>query len=123
MPPEPVEMVHPEDEDEFLTIARELKVGTWFEFVDAEGGRDRAKLSWISPISGKYLFVNSRGLKVCDKTLHALAAELRRESASILVDVPLFDRALDAVVARLRSARAHAAAKPATDSAAPAPAS
>jgi hypothetical protein len=72
-------------------------------------------LSWISPISAKYLFVNRRGLKVCDKTVFALATEMRRGSTIVLEEVPLFDRALDAIVARLRTAQADAAApKPAT---------
>ena len=60
------------EDDEFLKSAREIKVGTWLEFADAQGNRERAKLSWISPISHKYLFVNRRGLKVCDKTVFAL---------------------------------------------------
>lgn len=92
------------EDDEHLRAVRELKVGTWIEFADDSGGRERAKLSWISPISSKYLFVNRRGLKVCDKTVAALAVELRRGSAVVLEEVPLFDRALDAIVARLRHA-------------------
>jgi hypothetical protein len=107
---------HYDEDDEFLKAAREIKVGTWVEFADEEGNRERAKLSWISPISSKYLFVNRRGLKVCDKTVFALAAELRRGSTIVLEEVPLFDRALDAIVARLRSAQA------APESAAPKPA-
>ena len=63
--------------------------------------------------------MNRRGLKVCDKTVFALAAELRRGSTIVLEEVPLFDRALDAIVAKLR----HAAdsAPPASDAPAPAP--
>ena len=58
----------------------------------------------IGPITSKYLFVNRRGLKVCDKSVAALAVELRRGSAVLLEEVPLFDRALDAIVERLRQA-------------------
>ncbi|MGN6521349.1 MAG: DUF1631 domain-containing protein [Dokdonella sp.] len=90
------------EDDEFVKTVRAIKVGTWIEFVDENDQRERAKLSWISPISSKYLFVNRRGLKVCDKTVFGLAAELRRGSAVVLEEVPLFDRALDAIVARLR---------------------
>lgn len=107
--PEVPEESYAED-DEFLKAAREIKVGTWLEFADEAGNRERAKLSWISPISAKYLFVNRRGLKVCDKTVFALATELRRGSTIVLEEVPLFDRALDAIVARLRSAQSGAAA-------------
>lgn len=94
----------PDGDDEVVRSVRELKVGTWLEFIEENGQRERAKLSWISPISSKYLFVNRRGLKVCDKTVYGLAAELRRGSAVVLEEVPLFDRALDAIVARLRHA-------------------
>ena len=90
------------EDDEFVEAAKQMKVGTWIEFLDESGNRERAKLSWISPISTKYLFVNRRGLKVCDKTIGALAVELRRGSALVLEEVPLFDRALDAIVERLR---------------------
>ena len=119
--PEVPEESYAED-DEFLKAAREVKVGTWLEFADEHGNRERAKLSWISPISAKYLFVNRRGLKVCDKTVFALAAELRRGSTIVLEEVPLFDRALDAIVARLRHTgdEPAAATAPATPAAPPA---
>ncbi|MEO7199085.1 MAG: DUF1631 domain-containing protein [Dokdonella sp.] len=99
----------PADDDEALKIALAMKVGTWLEFVDEQGQRERAKLSWISPISSKYLFVNRRGLKVSDKTAEALAVELRCGSAIVLEEVPLFDRALDAIVERLRQSHPPAA--------------
>src|SRR5579885_3232931 len=92
-------------DDECLKQAKEMKVGTWVEFTDPNTGtKERAKLSWISPISSKYLFVNRKGLKVSDKTVFALAAEIRRGHAVILEEVPLFDRALDAIVERLKAA-------------------
>jgi hypothetical protein len=95
------------DEDESLRQVRAMKVGTWIEFTGADGTtKERAKLSWISPISSKYLFVNRKGLKVADKTMQALAIEIRRGDAAILEEVPLFDRALDAIVERLKAAHA-----------------
>mgnify|MGYP002478320234 CR=1 FL=1 len=103
----------PEENDEFVEAARQLKVGTWVEFIDESGNHERAKLSWISPISSKYLFVNRRGLKVCDKSVAALAVELRRGTALVLEEVPLFDRALDAIVERLRQTQPAAAETPA----------
>jgi Protein of unknown function (DUF1631) len=92
-------------DDECLKQAKDMKVGTWVEFTDVDtSAKERAKLSWISPISSKYLFVNRKGLKVSDKTVFALAAEIRRGAAVILEEVPLFDRALDAIVERLKAA-------------------
>lgn len=103
---EPESSTSEDIEDESLEAARQMTVGTWIEFIDESGNRERAKLSWISPISAKYLFVNRRGLKVCDKTVAVLASELRRGAAILLEEVPLFDRALDAIVERLRQTHA-----------------
>jgi len=95
------------EDDESLRQVKAMKVGTWVEFTGVDGTtKERAKLSWISPISSKYLFVNRKGLKVADKTVQALAIEIRRGDAAILEEVPLFDRALDAIVERLKAAHA-----------------
>jgi hypothetical protein len=61
----------------------------------------RAKLSWISPMSGRYLFVNRRGLKVGDYAPQELAALLANGSARVLPASALFDRAMNAIVGRL----------------------
>lgn len=106
------------DDDEYVRIVKAIKPGAWIEFLDENGHPERAKLSWISPISAKYLFVNRRGLKVCDKTVAALADELRAGTTTILEEVPLFDRALDAIVAKLRHATAETAAAVANTAAA-----
>lgn len=92
-------------DDPSIQRVRALKVGTWVEFQAGSERPERAKLSWISPISGKYLFVNRRGLKVADKTLQQFAAELASGETVVLEELPLFDRALDAIVERLRSAQ------------------
>jgi hypothetical protein len=98
-PPESVE-------ERWVAAVRELKVGTWIEFLDEQGAKERAKLSWISPISSKYLFVNRKGLKVADRTLMQLASDLAEARITVLEEVPLFDRALDAIVERLKSTHA-----------------
>jgi hypothetical protein len=95
----------PSDSPEVQRV-RALKVGTWVEFEADSDRPERAKLSWISPISGKYLFVNRRGLKVADKTLEQFAGELAAGKTVVLEELPLFDRALDAIVERLRSNQA-----------------
>ncbi len=88
--------------DEHNETVENLEVGTWFEFTNSEGKTLRAKLSWISPISGKLLFVNARGLKVMDKSPAGLAADLRAGKARILEQIPLFDRALSAIANKLK---------------------
>jgi hypothetical protein len=91
-------------DNEFMQRVRSLKAGTWLQFEDsATGNQERAKLSWISPISGRYLFVNNKGLKVADKTADILARELESGDATLMDDVPLFDRALDAIAERLKA--------------------
>lgn len=107
-------------DERWITAVRELKVGTWIEFLDEHGAKERAKLSWISPISSKYLFVNRKGLKVADRTLAQLASDLAENRVTVLEEVPLFDRALDAIVERLKTTHAARAAAPAAAPAAPA---
>ncbi|MDE3072487.1 MAG: DUF1631 domain-containing protein [Pseudomonadota bacterium] len=78
-----------------------LQPGTWLEFRLAEEPMARAKLSWISPMSGRYLFVNRRGLKVADYAPQELALLLAKGDATILASNALFDRAMSAIVDRL----------------------
>ncbi|HET6554242.1 MAG TPA: DUF1631 domain-containing protein [Dyella sp.] len=84
-----------------MRLVAELKPGTWLEFVSGPETIERAKLSWISPMSGRYLFVNRRGLKVADYSPNELAEALASGTARVLDSTALFDRALDAIVGRL----------------------
>jgi hypothetical protein len=78
-----------------------LQPGTWLEFCLADEAMTRAKLSWISPMSGRYLFVNRRGLKVADYAPQELAVLLAGGQARVLAANALFDRAMSAIVGRL----------------------
>ncbi|MEZ5473143.1 MAG: DUF1631 domain-containing protein [Marinicella sp.] len=85
-------------EDVFYQEATKMTPGDWIEYVaDKEEDVIRAKLSWISPISQKLLFVNARGVKVTDKSLDELAYDLRHKIAVILQQIPIFDRAMTAI--------------------------
>jgi hypothetical protein len=84
-----------------LHQVRELRPGTWLEFTTRGDTPERAKLSWISPMSGRYLFVNRRGLKVADYSPHELARALAAGQVQVLASNALFDRAMDAIVDRL----------------------
>lgn len=79
-----------------------LQPGTWLEFRHGEQTMERAKLSWISPMTGRYLFVNRRGLKVADYAPEALAVLLADGHAIVLEGNALFDRAMSSIVGRLR---------------------
>jgi hypothetical protein len=78
-----------------------LQPGTWLEFCLPDEAMTRAKLSWISPMSGRYLFVNRRGLKVADYPPQELAALLAGGQARVLAANALFDRAMNAIVGKL----------------------
>ncbi|EIL95519.1 DUF1631 domain-containing protein [Rhodanobacter sp. 115] len=84
-----------------LQLVGELRPGTWLEFTSRNETPERAKLSWISPMSGRYLFVNRRGLKVADYSPHELARALAAGQVQVLDSSALFDRAMDAIVGRL----------------------
>ncbi|RDS85667.1 DUF1631 domain-containing protein [Dyella psychrodurans] len=92
--------IPPEVRDELERI-NALKPGTWLEFSSQDEHFERAKLSWISPMSGRYLFVNRRGLKVADYSPYELATVMADGRARILASNALFDRAMDAIVDRL----------------------
>ena len=79
-----------------------LQPGTWLEFCLADEAMTRAKLSWISPMSGRYLFVNRRGLKVADYAPQELAVLIADGHARVLAANALFDRAMTAIVGRLQ---------------------
>ena len=94
------EAISPEVRAEMERIS-ELKPGIWLEFGSSVNDFERAKLSWISPMSGRYLFVNRRGLKVADYSPYELAVVIADGRARVLSSNALFDRALDAIVDRL----------------------
>ena len=96
---EPV--VIPQDSPEWQQV-QSLQPGIWLEFAFEEEAMARAKLSWISPMSGRYLFVNRRGLKVADYAPQELAVLLADGHARVLAANALFDRAMSAIVGRLK---------------------
>lgn len=84
------------------TLAKELvnvEFGTWFEFI--EGDKSRVlKLSWFSPTTHNYMFVDNSGQRVAIKPLTLLASEMEQGLARIVTPeraTPLVDRALTAI--------------------------
>ena len=76
-----------------------VEFGIWFEFV--EGNRSRVlKLSWFSPTTHNYMFVDNSGQRVAIKPLTLLASEMEQGLARIVTPeraAPLMDRALTAI--------------------------
>jgi hypothetical protein len=85
----------------------ELTRGTWVEFLHDEGKRIRAKLSWISPLKGVYLFTNPGATEALSIAPESLQTQFRRGEARVIDESSLIDRAVDRMVNSL-SLAAHA---------------
>ena len=102
---EPAPLAEPEViEDHFLEIAQNLERGTWIEFEADDGQLAFAKLAWISPLRGTYLFTNRQGLKALSMNADELAERFRGDSARLVEAAPLIDRAFDSVLASFAEA-------------------
>jgi hypothetical protein len=86
---------------EYLEIARSLDRGMWIEFEDADGQLSFAKLAWISPLRGTYLFTNRQGQKAISITAEALAEQFRDNRARLVEAEPLIARAFTSVISEL----------------------
>jgi len=78
---------------------QQLEFGTWFEFVQ---GKESVtlKLSWFSPTTHNYMFVDHSGQRVAVKPIRQLASEMEQGLARIVTPergAPLVDRALSAI--------------------------
>lgn len=86
------------DGDIYLERVSALKRGDWVEFRQTETLPTRARLSWISPQRGIYLFTNPRSPRATSVSPEALAFQLRSGLADIVVDEPIFERAVNGVL-------------------------
>lgn len=90
-----------ENGDLYLERVSALRRGDWVEFRQAEGQSTRARLSWISPQRGIYLFTNPRSPRATSVSPEALAYQLKSGLAEIVADEPIFDRAVNGVLGSL----------------------
>ncbi len=97
-PPEPpVEIV----QDHFAELAATLERGMWIEFEGDDGQLAFAKLAWVSPLRGTYLFTNRQGQKAVSLTADELADRFRNDRARLVEAEPLVDRAFTSMMASL----------------------
>ncbi|MCX7557343.1 DUF1631 domain-containing protein [Xanthomonadaceae bacterium JHOS43] len=82
---------------------RKLQVGAWIQFTEENGTTVPAKLSWVSPISNRMLFVNRRGLRYCVASPEELAAMMRAGRLNIRQTDAAFEHAMSQVLGKLRS--------------------
>ena len=83
---------------------RELAIGTWLDFISAENKVQPCKLSWVSPISSRLLFVNRRGVNVCVASPEELAVMVRLGRLRAHRSESAFDSAMQGVIDRLEPA-------------------
>ncbi len=99
--PEPVEPEREVLADDYLEIARSLERGMWIEFESEDGQLAFAKLAWVSPLRGTYLFTNRQGHKALSMTAEDLADRFRADRARLVEAEPLIDRAFTSMMAEI----------------------
>ncbi|KRA46884.1 DUF1631 domain-containing protein [Pseudoxanthomonas sp. Root630] len=80
---------------------RNLAIGTWLDFIDKDNKVQPGKLSWVSPISSRLLFVNRRGVRFCVASPEELAAMVRLGRLRTHQSEDAFDSAMQGVIERL----------------------
>ena len=80
-----------------------LARGSWVEFSTATRGIWRARLTWISPNKGVYLFTNpASGNRAMSISPEALAEKMRLAEARVVDSAPLVGRAVGSLLEGLR---------------------
>ena len=87
-------------------LPSELKEGTWVEIVSksGKGTRALAKLSYITPLKTRYLFVDRNGKTVLECSRAELARKFELAEIAVTKEVseaPLFDRIVGDLVSKL----------------------
>jgi hypothetical protein len=101
--PEPVEPEREVIVDDYLEIAQSLERGVWIEFEADDGHLAFAKLAWVSPLRGTYLFTNRQGQKALSMTAEELAARFRADRARVVEAEPLIDRAFTSMISQIET--------------------
>ncbi|WP_257296374.1 DUF1631 domain-containing protein [Endozoicomonas sp. YOMI1] len=80
-----------------------LHPGQWVEFIgEGDSHRLRCKLARLSKDSHRYIFVNSSGMRVSERSGSELKKEIKDGSVRIMEENPVFDRAIQAVLERFK---------------------
>ena len=99
--PEPAEPAPEVVQDHYADLAASLDRGMWIEFEGDDGQLAFAKLAWVSPLRGTYLFTNRQGQKAVSLTADELAERFRNDRARLVEAEPLVDRAFSSMMASL----------------------
>lgn len=90
------------DVSDYELLVKNMKRGAWIEVDQDNGESMRAKLAWVSPLRGVYLFTNRLGQKAISISAGGLAAKFRDGRVRLIDNVPLMDRAVSGLIGRLQ---------------------
>jgi hypothetical protein len=86
-------------ESEHAHEVKTMALGTWVEFIRSDSGQHvRGKLAWKCDFTGDYTFVDRKYKVVADLSFKELLRDFDEGHAFLVEDVPLFDRAMDALL-------------------------
>ncbi|MEP6907028.1 MAG: DUF1631 family protein [Pseudoxanthomonas sp.] len=83
-----------------------LPVGTWLDFIDRDNRVQAGKLSWVSPISSRLLFVSRSGTRIAVASPQELAIMVKLNRLRLHRADDAFYSAMQGVVDRLQPAAA-----------------
>jgi hypothetical protein len=87
-------------------VMRELEPGAWLRLVDESGKEASVKLAWISPLTGRRLLVDRRGLRQLVASPEQMAALAADGRLALNATASPFDEAMRAVRRQLAAAAA-----------------
>ena len=89
---------------------RNLPLGTWVQLTSDSGRVEPAKVSWVSPISARLMFVNRRGIRVLVASAEELAAMVKLDRLRLREADNAFEDAMHRMTHRLQAATPEALA-------------
>ena len=94
------------EEQEIIDHLSKVEFGTWFQLQDDKGIQRRLKLSWFSPVTSKYMFVDRFGIQALIIPINNLMLQIESGKANIMEDpeLPFFDRAMLSINTMLKKA-------------------
>lgn len=86
-----------------LQFIRRLQLGTWLQIPGDDGHPQSVKLSWISPITSRLMFVNRRGVRVLVASVEELAQMRSEGKLEVRDSEHVFDQVVGRMIDRLQS--------------------
>lgn len=86
-----------------LQFIRRLQIGTWLQIPGDDGHPQSVKLSWISPITSRLMFVNRRGVRVLVASVEELAQMRSEGKLEVRDSEHVFDQVVGRMIDRLQS--------------------